>query len=120
LNVCIILAPLFDVGEILNFFAGINRKDEFILLPYNMSVLYVKDTRSVSARCADELAAVTVMSCFSVETGQLCCRKYKVTATSTNSSFISQHTSAIPNTIKLLFPYLETKENELTAECSVY
>jgi hypothetical protein len=55
-----------------------------------------------------------------LESGLLCCRKYKVTATSTNSSFISKHTSTNPNTIKLLVPCLETKENKLTPECTVY
>jgi hypothetical protein len=33
---------------------------------------------------------------------------------------MSQHTSANSNTIKLLVPHLETKENELTAEGMVY
>jgi hypothetical protein len=50
----------------------------------------------------------------------LSCRKYEVTDMWTKRSFISQHTSANPNTVELFVPYLETKENELTAEPMVY
>jgi hypothetical protein len=45
----------------------------------------------------------------------LCCRKYKITATSTKGSFDSQHASANPNKNKLFVPYLQTKENVRTA-----
>jgi hypothetical protein len=37
-----------------------------------------------------------------------------------NKEFISKHTSANPNTVKLFVPYLETRENELTAEGMAY
>jgi hypothetical protein len=70
-----------------------------------MSALYIKDASTVRARLVDGLATVTMMSHFSIETGLLCCRKYKVTATSTNISFVSQQASAKPNTIKLLVLY---------------
>lgn len=38
----------------------------------------------------------------------------------TESSFISQQTSATHITLKLFVPYLQTTETRLTAECMVY
>jgi hypothetical protein len=59
-----------------------------------MSVLYIKDASSMRPRLNDGLTIVTMMSRFAIEYGLLHCRKYKVNATSTNSSFISQQASA--------------------------
>jgi hypothetical protein len=77
-----------------NFFTGILREGVFINVPYNMSPLYTKDASSVSTHLVDGLATVTMTSRFSIETGLLCCRKYKLTATSTIVSLISQQASA--------------------------
>jgi hypothetical protein len=58
-----------------------------------MNTLCIEDASSVSMRLADGLATVTVTLHFSLESHLLCCRKYNLTATATNSLFVSQQAS---------------------------
>jgi hypothetical protein len=97
----------------MTFFIGILRKDKFISLPYNMSALYTGNASSVSVRLIYKPSMVSMTMRISIYSCLLCCRKYKITATSTKRSIISQHASAYPNKIKLVLPYLETLSVQL-------
>jgi hypothetical protein len=72
-----------------------------------MSVLYIRDGSSVSTWLVYGPAVISVTSHISTSSCMLCCSRCKVTAMSTKSSFILQHTSAYRNTFKLFLPYLE-------------
>jgi hypothetical protein len=89
---------------------------EFICLTTDQCKLLHKQV--IPSLCRDLKSAtclwashVIMTSHISIQSALLSCRKYKVTAKSTKSTFISQHASANPTTNKLLISYLETKEN---------
>jgi hypothetical protein len=49
-----------------DFFTGMLRKDEYISLPCNMSVLYIRDARSVSAQLIYGPAMVSMTPSISI------------------------------------------------------